>query len=121
MYFDFICDQVVGPNVSENGSVFIFGSLLDTAWSANGSVGDLLEGLLGIAAFVGGLGCSGGAPGKLLEAQGMLRGGFGALLGVIWGAIWDPFGRLWGGFLRSVKLSDPEGGSGGSEEGRSVF
>ena len=58
-------------------------------------MGDLLEGLLGIAAFVGGLGCSGGAPGRLLEAQGMLRGGFGQLLEVILGNLDSKLGPFW--------------------------
>ncbi len=55
------------PNVSENGPAYNLGSLLGAVWSEKGSVGELLGGLLGLGAFVGGLGSSGGAPGRLLD------------------------------------------------------
>ena len=87
-FFDHICDQVVDPNVSENGPAYNLGSLLGAVWSEKGPVGDLLGGLLELGAFEGGLGGSGGAPGWLLGALGMLRGVFWELLEVIL----DPLG-----------------------------
>ncbi len=77
------------PNVSENGPAYNLGSLLGAVWSEKGSVGELLGGLLGLGAFVGGLGSSGGAPGRLLGAPWGVRGGFWALLGVILELFWS--------------------------------
>ena len=69
-FFDHICDQVVDPNVSENGPACNLGSLLGVVWSEKEQVGDLLGGLLDLGAFVGGLVGYRGGPGRLLEALG---------------------------------------------------